>query len=128
MNKRYRIQLPTPENCKAKGLKFEGQETRTRLWLIGVAQGVQFAAEACQAMVDEHEVHVTFNVSFAAKTYFYVDCDSSIIMENVKAHLKQYGCTVEELNRIPNCPSCNGQRELDGNGKYLCCFCGLVTA
>lgn len=25
---------------------------------------------------------------------------------------------------IPNCPFCNGERELDGLGNYVCYFCG----
>ena len=28
---------------------------------------------------------------------------------------------------IPNCPNCNGERELSGTGGYTCFFCGMET-
>ena len=84
--KRYRIQLPTKELCEAMGIKFDGQVIRTQLWLMGVASGVSYCSGTNR-----------FNVSFVCKTYFYVDCNSSMIINNVRDYLEAYGVKVEEL-------------------------------
>ena len=31
------------------------------------------------------------------------------------------------VKKIPNCPNCNGERELSGSGGYSCFFCGMET-
>lgn len=31
---------------------------------------------------------------------------------------------IQEFCEIPNCPNCNGERELSGKGGYICFFCG----
>lgn len=33
----YRFYMPTPERADSIGIRYEGLETRTRLWLMGVA-------------------------------------------------------------------------------------------
>lgn len=96
MIKRYRISLPTREECHANGIKFEGQEARTRLWLMGVAWGIQFTVKACEDMA-EQVIKFKFDIVFAANTYFYVDCDNESIMNSVKEHLTQNLCKIEEI-------------------------------
>lgn len=113
--KRYKLTLPTPERCTALAIKFEGQEVRTRLWLMGLAYGVSLCPGTNR-----------FNLSFTSNTKFYVETNSSMIINNVRDYLEPYGVTVAE--QIPNCPICNGERELDGRpGIYYCGHCGMRT-
>jgi hypothetical protein len=82
MMKRYKITLPTKEQCTALGIKFEGQETRTRLWVMGFAMGVSLDKS-------------TFNLTFANRNAIYCETDSTVAVAKLTEHLDSYGCTVE---------------------------------
>lgn len=45
--------------------------------------------------------------------------------EIVQRALREWYEREVKMNKITNCPLCNGQRELDGLGNYICYFCGL---
>lgn len=83
--KRYKITLPTKDQCKAMGLRFENQEPRIRLLLMGIAFGVSIAGE-CR-----------FNLCFTSNTYFYVETNSITVLLGVKDRLAMQGCTVERV-------------------------------
>jgi hypothetical protein len=89
--KRYKITMPTPEQCIASGLKFEGMNVRTHLWLMGVASGVSFVGGRDNGFSWE------FNLIFAAKCWFTVETNSAEIIQQVEDYLRQYDCTVIEL-------------------------------
>lgn len=98
MNKRYKITLPTEERARRFGIKFEGQDTRTRLWLLGVAQGIDFANSA-------ENTHIEFHVFFSTHTLFYFKCNSASVVAGIERQLRQYGCEVEEVYEELNSPS-----------------------
>ncbi len=89
--KRYRIQLPTSEQCKELGIKFEGQVMRTQLWLMGVASGVSFMSAHVPADCEQ----IKFNLSFATTQCFYVDTNSDNLIAQVADYLKSYGVEIE---------------------------------
>jgi len=82
--KRFKFTAPTPERCIELGIKFEGLQTRTQLWLMGVASGVAYIS-------GNH-----FNLCFANRRNFLVDTDSMTVLNNVKDWLEAYGYTCEE--------------------------------
>ena len=92
--KRYKVTLPTQEECIAKGFKFDGQEVRSRLWLVGVASGIAYAVKA----INGGAYKIKFDVSFVGRNYFMLDCDSPVVMDQVAAQLTDYACTVAEVS------------------------------
>ena len=108
-----------PERCIELGLRFDGLATRTQMWLIGACHGVAF----CKGKT-------RLNLFLANKQAFFVETNSQRMIEQVSDHVNQYGCTVTPVAPpIPNCPACNGERELSGSvaGGFECHFCGLTT-
>lgn len=83
--KRYKITTPTPERCIELGVKFEGINMRTNLWLQGVAQGTSFFQNANR-----------FNVFFTTRQHTYVETNCPCLIQGVTEFLSQYGYTVEE--------------------------------
>lgn len=41
--------------------------------------------------------------------------------------MKPHPMNTQNTKSIPNCPVCNGERELNGLGGYVCYFCGTST-
>lgn len=77
----YRFTMPTPEEAKAKGIKFEGMETRTRLWLTGIA----FANSSLTG--------TPFSVVFSTPTSFTIATDQTKLIYDIKSWLDSYGYT-----------------------------------
>jgi len=91
--KRYTITLPTPERCIELGIKSQGLATRTQLWLMGVASGVSYSGGVNK-----------FNLFLVGKNSFDVECNSFMIINQVRDYLMAYGCiTMEKV--VPIC--CN---------------------
>jgi hypothetical protein len=113
---KYIATLPDQDRCKALGIKLEGLETRTRLWLMGVAFGVF------------HATGRSIQASFPTGGKVTIETSDQNILNHIKEHLESYGCTFEQV--IPPCPFCKGERELDGlttgtgYSIFYCGFCG----
>ena len=113
MNKQYVFTAPDLEKCKRFGIKFDGLCQRISLWMMGVASGVSYASGG------------HFKVVLADRSKIIVETNSSTVLNNVTDHVEGYGFTCKP--HIPNCPYCQGERELAGNGGYHCFFCGATT-
>lgn len=79
----YRFTMPTPEVAKAKGIRLEGMETRTRLWLMGIA----FANSSLTGS--------PFSVVFSTPTSFSIVTDQTKLVDDIKDWLDSYGYTCE---------------------------------
>ena len=87
MNKRFQFEVPSPERCNELGIKHEGLQNRTVVWLMGVSCGISYASGT------------HFSVILARPNTLTVETDSSTVINNVKDHLESYGFTVRE---VPN--------------------------
>jgi hypothetical protein len=89
--KRYKITLPDNQLCDAMGIKFEGLETRTRMWLMGVASGVAYSKTSQR-----------FNLFLAGRDGFTVETNSASVLEGVTERLESMGCSIMELTPDTN--------------------------
>jgi len=77
--------MPTPEMCKAKGIKLEGLYSRTQMWFMGISSALSWVSP----------IHT--EIVFPNKNTIVFETNSATVMNNVKDRLEAYGITSESV-------------------------------
>lgn len=80
----YRFYMPTPEQANSIGIRYEGLETRTRLWLMGVA----FANH----QLTGNPLQIHFSDGFTLVS------DDEKLVQAIQTHLNDYGYTMNKIS------------------------------
>ena len=88
MKRRITFTAPSPEKCKAFGIKHDGLTKRIGMWMVGVSSGVSFASGFHFRVLETHAASIV------------VECDSAIMLYRVQSFVEQYGFTCTERQII----------------------------